>query len=129
MGPLGRPGEPKRPATQRRGPWPGAIDDSGCKTEGPHRGLGGRWWVGGMGDGPWVVPGDGARRRPNPVGTRGVGHVPGAMRGWRPDGVVGWRAPRRSWWVTAGLAPHNGGGRCPRRRTGRDWWRASRPTP
>ena len=29
------------------------------------------------------------------------------------DGVVGWRAPRRSWWVTAGLAPHNGGGGVP----------------
>jgi hypothetical protein len=82
--PLWRHVQDKSPATLSRGPWTWGFDDSVFKKYGQQLGLVGTWWSGQekrvlagidgvllvvvIGDGPWVVPVDCARRRPDPKG-------------------------------------------------------------
>jgi hypothetical protein len=130
---LWRHGAARRDATRRRGPWPGGVDDAGCRTDGPTlawgghgargpgprvgQGIAGVLWLVVMGAGPRVVPVDWAVRRPAPTG-------PGAR--WRPKrewppvrraqplaawARRGWprpapRAAAASWWSEAQLRSH-----------------------
>jgi hypothetical protein len=113
VAPLWRPVQDKRPATHSRWQWPWAVEDSVCTTYGQPWGVGGTWWRGPeqrvrpgldgvllgvvMGDGTWVVPGDGAIRRPAPPGpgrpcraTRpwGQGRLEAGLAAWGRGGRV-----------------------------------------
>lgn len=98
--PRGRHVQDKSPATLSRWQWTGVGDESVFKKYGQQLGLGGTWGSGqekrgragldgvllvvGRGDGPWVVPGDCALRRPEPPG-------PGAPCRTTRGGVQGMR--------------------------------------
>ena len=82
--PIWRHVAPKSPATQSRWQWTWVWDDSVCTKYGKQLGLGGHWWSGQhkrvfagidgrlllvvIGAGRLGIPGDFARRRPDPAG-------------------------------------------------------------
>jgi hypothetical protein len=84
LAPLWRPGAPQSPAPQSRGQWTWGWDDAVFHPDGAQWRWVGRWWSGQhkrvvsgidgllrlvvVGAGRLVVPVDGARRRPDPVG-------------------------------------------------------------